>query len=322
VGQTFNGVNGWVTSDPVKTTVAADPANASNKVGQWVNGSMFKRLSDLGLPIIEGNTGTLFFQLRCPTGGMDHSYGLSDDVNPGVFGSFEAQLATIGGDFRVRNGADTTTTAYDYAMTTWMNVWIVTNNATDTYKVYVDSPLSQTGQIELTSGSNFLFRNSATATAANALVSILFGENTGDNTVMIDNVYIDPKASNLANPLNAIGDSDSDGLDDAWETTYFAGLGQTASGDFDKDGTDNLTEFRLGLIPNDGKSIFAASRAANGAITWPSKAGTTFKIERSTTLGSGSWTTLQATWPGTAGSTSYTDPTPPAGKAFYRITLN
>jgi hypothetical protein len=187
-------------------------------------------------------------------------------------------------------------------------------------KVFVESPDLQTGRIEITApGSPFGFRN---GTATNALVNFLMVENVADVPVWIDNIYVDPKAENSANPA-AGADIDTDGMEDAWEVTYFGALTETGSGDFDKDGTDNLTEFRLGLIPNSGKSIFAAVRATNGTITWPSKAGTTFKIERSTTLGAGAWTTLQPTWPGTAGTTSYTDPAPPAGgKAFYRITLN
>lgn len=120
----------------------------------------------------------------------------------------------------------------------------------------------------------------------------------------------------------ASNDSDNDGLDDTWETTYFTGLGEDGDGDFEQDGTDNLTEFRLGLIPNSGSSRFAATLGSAGLIQWPSVTGVTFKIERSTTLAADSWTVLEAAFPGTAGTASYTDPSPPAGKAFYRIGLN
>ncbi|MES2439684.1 MAG: hypothetical protein V4584_11480 [Verrucomicrobiota bacterium] len=116
------------------------------------------------------------------------------------------------------------------------------------------------------------------------------------------------------------GDSDTDGLADAWETTYFGGLVQSATGDFDGDGSNNLTEYRLGLIPNSGTSRFAATRAATGQLTWPSAVGLTFLIQRSTTLATGSWTTV-GTIPGTAGTASFTDPSPPAGKAFYKVLL-
>jgi len=113
-------------------------------------------------------------------------------------------------------------------------------------------------------------------------------------------------------------DSDTDGMDDTWETTYFGNLSQGAAGDYDGDGTSNLTEYRLGLIPNNGSSVFAVSMPVTGQLQWPSAMGATFTVQRSTTLGS--WTNI-ATVPGTAGTASYTDPAPPSGKAFYRILL-
>lgn len=117
------------------------------------------------------------------------------------------------------------------------------------------------------------------------------------------------------------GDSDGDGMDDAWEESYFGDLSQGATDDFDGDGTDNLTEFRLGLLPDDGSSRFAASRTIGGEIRWPGKAGLSFTIERSTTLAPGGWDPI-ATVPGTDGINTYTDPEPPAGKAFYRVRLD
>ena len=38
-------------------------------------------------------------------------------------------------------------------------------------------------------------------------------------------------------------DSDSDGMSDAWETAEFGGLTQTAIGDYDSDGYDNIEEY-------------------------------------------------------------------------------
>ena len=49
----------------------------------------------------------------------------------------------------------------------------------------------------------------------------------------------------------------------------------------------------------------------------------TFRIERSTSLGT--WTELETTYPAAASpatTTTYTDGSAPAGKAFYRIGLN
>ena len=131
-----------------------------------------------------------------------------------------------------------------------------------------------------------------------------------------------PPASSV---VGAVSDSDSDGMDDVWESTYGLAVGTNDSADdFDRDGTNNLTEFRLGLIPNNGSSVFAVSRnATSGQLTWPSKDGATFRIERSTTLGT--WIPLETAYPAAAGAgttTSYTDGSAPAGKSFYRIGLN
>lgn len=113
-------------------------------------------------------------------------------------------------------------------------------------------------------------------------------------------------------------DTDTDGMDDTWETSYFGDLSQTAAGDFEGDGTDNLTEYRLGLTPDSGTSRFAVTRTTTGLLEWPSAIGVTFTVQRSETLTG--WTDI-ATIPGTAGTASYTDPAPPIGKAFYRILL-
>lgn len=120
------------------------------------------------------------------------------------------------------------------------------------------------------------------------------------------------------NPTINDNDSDGDGMNDVWETTNFGDLTQAATGDFDGDGTDNLTEYRLGLLPGSGTSRFAVTRGDAGLLQWPSAVGLTFTVQRATTLSD--WTNI-GTVTGTAGTASYTDLSPPAGKAFYRILL-
>ncbi|MEO5917828.1 MAG: hypothetical protein ABIS50_26585 [Luteolibacter sp.] len=101
------------------------------------------------------------------------------------------------------------------------------------------------------------------------------------------------------------------------------GFGQSATDDFDKDGTSNLTEYRLGLVPNGGSSLFLATRAANGLIRWPSAVGLKFDVQRGTSLFAGSWTTISPAGgiDGAAVSTGFTDSAAPAGKAFYKVLL-
>ncbi|MGB7924488.1 MAG: carboxypeptidase regulatory-like domain-containing protein [Pyrinomonadaceae bacterium] len=52
---------------------------------------------------------------------------------------------------------------------------------------------------------------------------------------------------------NPATDTDGDGMADSWETQYFGNLNQTATGDFDGDGVNNLTEFQRGRNPTKGE---------------------------------------------------------------------
>ncbi len=55
-----------------------------------------------------------------------------------------------------------------------------------------------------------------------------------------------PRVGSVAQPLV---DTDSDGMDDAWETSHFGNLSQTASGDYDSDEMTNLEEYLYGFNP-------------------------------------------------------------------------
>jgi hypothetical protein len=57
------------------------------------------------------------------------------------------------------------------------------------------------------------------------------------------------KFSNVSITSTAFSDGDSDGMDDAWETSYFGGTSQVAADDYDEDGLTNLEEFQLGTNP-------------------------------------------------------------------------
>jgi len=207
----------------------------------------------------------------------------------------------------------------------WYHVAVAYNGAeatADNFKLYwtlLDPSRTTANQLLssqmttdlITESPDFVIGNEGRAT----------GGSSGTFVGVIDEVRISSVARSAGGFLfTAAGDADADGLPDAWETTYFGGLGETATGDFEGDGTNNLTEYRLGLIPNNGSSRFAATRAANGLLSWPSATGVTFTVQRSQSLAAGSWTTI-GTVPGTAGTASFTDPSPPVGTAFYKVLL-
>ncbi|MCW1914416.1 hypothetical protein OJ996_12580 [Luteolibacter sp. GHJ8] len=120
-------------------------------------------------------------------------------------------------------------------------------------------------------------------------------------------------------------DVDADGLDDAWEIANFGNTtSQTGTGDADADGTNNRTEFLLGLSPVNGSQRFAVAQSnvnpgTGTTLTWPAQNGLTFQVYRSTTLGS--WSPIGGVITATGTSASYTDNGAPLGKAFYRVDL-
>ena len=64
-------------------------------------------------------------------------------------------------------------------------------------------------------------------------------------------------------------DEDNDGLGDAWERLHFSGLTQTATGDFDGDGSTNLQEYLNQTLPKDASSVLylLTLRAPGGTAT-------------------------------------------------------
>ncbi|MDB4434438.1 hypothetical protein N9142_04805, partial [Akkermansiaceae bacterium] len=161
-----------------------------------------KSLDDLGFQILEGDTGTLFFQVLASSSEVDNSIGLSDVASPSGFGDFEAQSVLFpGGNLRTRDGADFRDQSL-FAANTWMNVWIVVDNASDLLKVYVESPDGQTGQIEITDDGGvdpFNFRNGTTDRLSSILLITALGSEPG-SFLLIDNVYLDLTSENLTSP--------------------------------------------------------------------------------------------------------------------------
>ena len=328
LGQTFNGVNGWLAD--AQNVVVANP-DGTGQSGHWVGGAMRKSLTHHALQVLDGHTGTLFLQVYLPGGDpnlIDHSLSLSDTTGTGT-GDHEAQTGFINGSHTVRNGGGNYDGGWDFAMGEWVNIWVVANNSSDTIRVFVESPSNGSGQVCLNTEQDgspagetpCAFRNGV---ASNALIQILFLEFDTDGMI-IDNIYVDPTAENLANPVAVNPDTDADNLPDAWEMASFGNLGQTAAGDPDADGTSNRAEYLLGLSPTDGTQAFRATQSAvapgsSVTLSWPAQDGLAFKVWRSQTLADGSWMELGSVT-ATGTTATFTDMTAPAGRAFYRIEL-
>ena len=131
-----------------------------------------------------------------------------------------------------------------------------------------------------------------------------------------------PSTQFLASSNSTVVDSDGDGMDDNWELANFGNLTETAASDFDKDGTSNVAEYLLGLNPVSGASRFAATTSGGGTLSWPASSGQIFIVQRSTTMSNETAWSDVATVTATGTSATWTDASPPAGKAFYRVVLD
>ena len=118
-------------------------------------------------------------------------------------------------------------------------------------------------------------------------------------------------------------DSDSDGMPDAWESTYGLSVGANdAAGDADGDGLSNIDEFQLGTHPKSGTSFFKSTLSSVPAtpgsyqLTWNSVVGKAYVIEWSPDL----TTPFAPVRTVTASSTTSTETLSMGGAVgFYRV---
>ena len=71
--------------------------------------------------------------------------------------------------------------------------------------------------------------------------------------------------TNPAKTYSNPGDTDEDGLPDAWEMTRFGSLAASGSDDSDTDGSNNRNEFLAGTDPKDGAVVSGRPEIASGA---------------------------------------------------------
>ncbi len=199
---------GWtvVTSGTLTFTVQADPADPGNKVlrSQGKPGSTgFITYVDLPVTIPDSSSAaTMFFRMRLDgNSDADRSFaGFTGDASvPTSFDSAAAYAGarTGGGQFGYRDGGSSVNpgspTINDDE---WVNMWIVIDNAADTYDVYVSTGTD--GALAGTQlASNAAFRSGADQGVQDKLIVLGTGAQGDSGAVYFDDFLLDATGENL-----------------------------------------------------------------------------------------------------------------------------
>ncbi len=217
-GEPVPGTPGWYKVDDFEredsTTIGGDwkeggSANFQISDGQLLvqgrNGSLY-----LDLPpdrqIGEGTTGTLFFQVTAPTTVVDESmaFGIVDQAGSTNKDIYRARLTLLdlaeaqAGTTLRAEGNGTSQTAFLSSGTTY-NVWLVIDNATDSYDLY----LSDTSEPGVPLAQNLGFPPGPTTNSLQTLLFITFSRHPDTSDVIFDNIYIDAAEENLTHPIRS-----------------------------------------------------------------------------------------------------------------------
>ncbi len=119
-------------------------------------------------------------------------------------------------------------------------------------------------------------------------------------------------------------DSDSDGIPDDYETTYFGGATNAdPDADADSDGASNLSEYIAGTNPQTNASVLALGpavvqkgAATNLVFSWPSVTGRVYSIWQATNAES-IYTQHVSSLAATVPTNSYTNSAPSAAGAYF-----
>lgn len=155
--------------------------------------------------IAEGQTGTFFLRFLPTSNTLNMAFGLSDVDAIATWADFRVNLLLITtSGFQVRNGSAFATIA-PFTPNTWYDLWLVVDNAADTYKIYW-KPSSTAGataaNLVSISGKTDIPLRAAVTTALDRFA--IFGDgNTGskETKVWFDDLYI-TEGTDLSNPLN------------------------------------------------------------------------------------------------------------------------
>lgn len=197
----------------VSAVIETDPTDAANKVlrvsavsgGLEGNGVYGILAGDASVD--NGTTKTLFLRFQASASTTNQSFGLTNVDTPaaggsGNWGDFRVQIGLVNGELRARD-SDTMRTLTTVAPGQWYNLWVVVNNGTNTYSVYLNQGGDDADEADrMSSGSidTFAFRSGTTE----ALDRFLWRAQpqTLNPAIWIDDIYMLDDME-LLNPLGS-----------------------------------------------------------------------------------------------------------------------
>jgi len=182
------------------------PTQGSPLIGKEADGNQYIEsfgsyclLGDHAVPAQDSAT-TVFYRIYKPAGtSPDCSVGLSDLSAPtGDWNDFEVYVVIVGGELRARNGTSNTAIISPMNSGVWYNIWLILNNSSNTYDVYVTNG-SASATASDRKASNFVFRKAS----SNPLAAFKIYGRPEYGPVWVDDIYI-TNGIDLTNPAAAV----------------------------------------------------------------------------------------------------------------------
>jgi hypothetical protein len=274
----------WVTSPaptvgtPLAESISADPTDAGNKVlNITTNGSA--QIGAYGLLagneiVTNGTTKTLSLRFYTTATTCDTSFGLTTVDAPNGFANFNVQCFINKGNFGARNGG-TATNLMTWTANTWYYVWVVVDNAANTYSVYVKTTPANATSADL-KASGYAFRTIGTANPDGDIDRFYAIANygsgvTGGTQELFDDIHIRDGIALSMPGSGATTPSPTNGMTNVLTTatlSWNTGVDPTNPANPNPNITKHYVSFRKG-DPNLAGSATLAEVTATGATgTW------------------------------------------------------
>ena len=195
-----------IVNDGSGTQVLAFGSNTYVGVSRYIPGA-----AQIG----NSETATFFFRFNSRTTTPDHCFGLADEVDTQdtAYGNYEVQIRLIDDPnasrtymLDARDGSTySTTLASGLRPGAWYNLWVVVDQPSDTYDVYLSTDTADAVPADKLNASPLSFRNGTTA----SLDTILgLGIAPTDNSVWFDDI-VNLDGTDLRNPTSNLSEIDN-----------------------------------------------------------------------------------------------------------------